>query len=137
MSDEVKIVQPALRWVATGIVPAVGVAYLVRGRNGAISLLIATALVIANAVAAAGLSMWAGRLHGLASGFVALPSFAFRMAGILAVLIALKGASFIDKPTFAISFAVTLTIVMFLEAKSFKNTPWLVRAFSKTDGVKS
>jgi hypothetical protein len=126
---ELNIVRPAVLWGGASALPAAAVAYLIRGRTGAYSALIAVGIVLLNALLAGVVSEFAGRVHGLASGFIALPSFFVRMGAILASLTALKGASFIDKPTFALSFGAAITVVLGLEARSFKRTPWLVKTF--------
>jgi hypothetical protein len=125
MSGEARMVRPAMMWGLLALPPVAGIAYLARGKHGAISAAIALGLVLANAGAAAAISALASRKHVLAAGFVSLPSFAVRMAGILVVLTLLKGASFIDKPTFALTFGATVTAVLLLEARGFKRTPWL------------
>ena len=129
MSGETRMVRPAMMWGLIALPVVTGVAYLARGTHGAISASIAAALVLANAITAAAISALAARKHIMAAGFVSLPSFAVRMAGILIVLTLLKGASFIDKPTFALTFGAAVTAVLVLEARSFRKTPWLAMTF--------
>jgi hypothetical protein len=125
MSAEGRMLRPAVIWSLVAAVPAVGIAFAVRGDHGAASAAIAIGIVLANAVVAALVSSAAGRMHALAAGFVSLPSFALRMVAILVALAALKNASFIDKPTFALTFGAAVTAVLVLEARGYVRTPWL------------
>ena len=127
------MVRPALLWSFVASVPAVGIAYLARGDHGAASAAVAIGIVLLNAIAAATISAFAGRLHTLAAGFVSLPSFAIRMGLILVALAALKNASFIDKPTFALTFGVAVTAVLVLEARGYIRTPWLALTYGKKE----
>ena len=133
MSAEARMVRPALLWSLAASVPVVGIAYAVRGDHGAASAAVAIGIVLINAVAAAAISAFAGKLHSLAAGFVSLPSFAIRMGAILVVLAALKNASFIDKPTFALTFGAAVTAVLVLEARGYIRTPWLALTYGKKE----
>ena len=131
MSAEARMVRPAVLWSVAASVPVVGIAYAARGNHGAASAAVAIGIVLLNALAAAAISAWAGRLHSLAAGFVSLPSFAVRMGAILVALAALKNASFIDRPTFALTFGAAVTAVLVLEARGYVRTPWLALTFDK------
>ena len=133
MSAEARMVRPALIWGLVASVPAVGIAYAERGDHGAASAAVAIGIVLVNALAAAGISAFAGKMHALAAGFVSLPSFAVRMALILVALSALKNASFIDKPTFALTFGTAVTAVLVLEARGYIRTPWLALTYGKKE----
>lgn len=119
------MVRGALAWGALAALPAAGVAYAVRGNGGFLSVLIAVGLVLSNAGIAALVSALAGRWGATAAGFAALPSFAARMAGVFAALVALRGASFVDEPTFALAFGLAVTAVLVWESMRWKRTPWL------------
>ena len=124
-----RIVRAALPWtVAAG---AVGAAVLVplRGTDAAASALLAAAMICGNALLSAGISALAGKLTPTGPAMFALPSFAFRMAAVLAVLRAVEGRAFVDEPVFAITFGSMLAFTLFLEARAFKRTPWLALTF--------
>src|SRR5437879_13430280 len=115
MSGEARMVRPAMIWGLVALPPVAGVAYLARGSHGAISASIALSLVIANAGVAAAISALASRKHVFAAGFVSLPSFALRMAGILVVLTVLKRASDIDTPSVATTYGAGSSAALALE----------------------
>jgi drug/metabolite transporter (DMT)-like permease len=125
MSGETTMLKHAVWWCLAAAVPVIGIAFAVRGNEGAASAAIAIGIALANAVVAALVSSAAGRLHTLAAGFVSLPSFAIRMGAILVALAFLKNAAFIDKPTFALTFGAAVTAVLVLEARGYVRTPWL------------
>ncbi|HVL33968.1 MAG TPA: hypothetical protein VM600_10360, partial [Actinomycetota bacterium] len=120
-----RLVRLALIWGSASAIPVTVIAYLVRGRDGAISALIALGIVLANAATAGLISGLAARFSTYASAMISLPSFSFRMIGIFTALASLKGRSFIDDPTFASTFAVAVVTVIWLEALAWKRTPWI------------
>jgi len=129
VSGETRIVRGALVWGAAIAVPAVGLAYLLRGSNGAVSVGIASGLVLTNAAAAAGLSALAGRISTIAAAMISLPSFAVRMLLIFLALVWLEGQPGIDRPAFALTFSIGVMLVILLEARGWKRTPWLATTF--------
>ena len=131
-----RMAKGALMWGAAAAMPAAGIAYVVRGRNGALSTLIALGIVLANAAAAAIVSAFAGKRSALGAAAISMPSFAVRMAAILAALGMLKNASFVDEPTFALTFGLAVTAVLHMEAKAWKRTPWVAMTFDKKPTLK-
>lgn len=133
MSGEARIVRGALTWGALATPPVAGLAFLVRGAGGALSVAVASAIVLANAGLAAGASALAGRASTMSAAMVALPSFAVRMIAIVLVLGWLQTVPSIDRPVFAFAFAAWVTAVLALEARGWKRTPWLVTTFGPTN----
>lgn len=130
MSGELRLVRGALRWGGVALAPVAGIAFLLRGQDGAISASLALVLVLANAGLSALISAVAGKLTPSAPMMISLPSFAVRMALIAAVLVALQGRSFLDEPVFAATFGLSILFVIVAEAKSWRRTPWIALAFS-------
>lgn len=131
MSGETRLVRGAVAWGALAAIPASTLTSVARGPDAGLSVLLAAGIVLANAALAAAISAFAGRLSTLTAAFVSLPSFAFRMLGILAALSALKGRAFVDEPAFALSFGLAVVAVLALEAASWKRTPWIALTMTK------
>lgn len=129
MAGEFRIVGAALPLASAAAVGAALVLGAVRGPDAALSVGLAAALILGNAVASAAISALAGKLTPTGPAMFALPSFAFRMAAILAVLRSLQGRTFIDEPVFAAAFGLMLALTLFLEARAYKRTPWLALTF--------
>lgn len=132
MSGEVRLVRSPIVWGSVSVVPCAAIAWLVRGADAAASIVIAVALVLANAGLAATMAALATRLGPTGPAMIAIPSFTTRMAGMFAALALLRAAAFVDKPTFALAFGVAVTGVLVGEARAWKRTPWLALAFTKT-----
>ena len=66
---------------------------------------------------------------------VALPSFAVRMAVIVALLELIKPHNLVSPPIFAASFGAAVALVLFLEARIHRRTPWLALTFSPKEEV--
>ena len=130
MSGEIKVVRGALVWGAAAMAPLAGLAYLIRGQDGAVSAALALGLVLANAGLSALISAVAGRLTPSAPMMISLPSFGVRMALIAAVLIAVQGRSFMDEPVFAATFGLSILFVIVAEATTWRRTPWIALTFS-------
>ena len=81
-----------------------GLAFLVCGTDGAASAVTAIALVLANAVVAAWMLVWAAKRQPVYFPIIAMPSYVVRMGGTLFALAKLRDAAWIDVPTFAIVF---------------------------------
>lgn len=129
MSAETLIVRGALTWGAVASVPATGLAWALRGPEGAISVAAAAALVLGNAGAAALFSAAAGRISAAAAAMVSLPSFGIRMMLMFLALTWLQGQPSIDRPVFALAFSLGVMVVIAMEARDWKRTPWLARTF--------
>lgn len=128
-NGELRMVRGALLVVAAATPPAAAIAWLARGPNGAISAVIAVAIVLANAFVSAAILAVAVKRSILMGPSLQMPSYTFRMAGILFVLAKLRNASFIDVPTFAACFAAAVVATLAAEARVFKRTPWVALTF--------
>ena len=131
-SSEARVVRGALRWGTVASIPAIGIAAWLRGPEGAISVGLAAAMVLANTWIAAALSGWAGRKTAAGAAYMAMPSFFIRMALIFTALSALRNQPFVDAPTFAVTFGVAVSIVMALEIASWRRTPWIALTMKET-----
>ena len=116
-------------WGSAAVIPAAGLAYALRGGDGAASVAIAIGLVLANAALAAGISILAGCISTMTAAMVSLPSFAFRLAIMFTALAWLRGQSYIDRPAFALTFGMAVMVVIWFEARGWKRTPWLALTF--------
>ena len=128
-NGELRMVRGAFVVVATATPPAAAVAWIVRGPNGAISVLLAVAIVLANAIVSAAVLAFAVKKSALMGPSLQMPSYAFRMAGIVFTLAKLRDASFVDAPTFAVCFAAAVVATLAVEARVYKRTPWIALTF--------
>lgn len=129
MSGEFRMVKAAVILCLAAAVPAAVAAWLVRGPNGAAGVGMALALVLANTVIAAAVLVWAGKRWPLLAPAVAMPSYAFRMAGLVFAMAKLRHASFVDAPAFAIAFGAAVVFTLFAEARAYGKTPWAALTF--------
>jgi ATP synthase protein I len=96
---------------------AFGAGYLAEGPGGAVSGLIAVAVVFAN-FAAHGLSLaWAAGVSITAVQVVALAGFVVRMAAIVGLLFALDATAFFSPAVFGITVAVGTLGLLTYEAR--------------------
>jgi hypothetical protein len=130
MSGEMRLTKGAVLWTAVAAVPASIVAGLVDGRRGVLSISIAIAIVLANALATAGISVLAGRFSPTGAAMIALPSFALRMSMVVALLELVKVTDLVIPPIFAATFAGGVALVLFIEARTYRRTPWLALTFA-------
>lgn len=130
MSGERRMVTGALRWGGAALPVVTGIAYVVRGGDGAAAAAIALAIVLANFAAAGVVSAIAGRRNPVLAAFVGMPSYAIRMPLVLVALVALDGRSFIDEPTFAAVFGAGVAGILGYEWVLWKRTPWLALTFA-------
>ncbi|HVL90738.1 MAG TPA: hypothetical protein VM841_10945, partial [Actinomycetota bacterium] len=128
-NGELRMVRSALLVVSAATPPTAAIAWLLRGPEGAISVLLAVAIVLANAFVSAAVLAFAVKRSPLMGPSLQMPSYAFRMAGIVFVLAKLRNASFVDVPTFAICFAVAVVATLAVEARVYKRTPWVALTF--------
>jgi len=126
---EFRVAYRALAGVALATAVAAVTIIPWRGTEGAVSVALAGAVVFGNLLVAASLSALAGRFSPHAAMLISMPSFAIRMAVIVALLTLLRNRPFIDAPAFAAAFAAAVVLVTALEAYSWKRTPWLVLTF--------
>jgi hypothetical protein len=109
-----------------------GLAFVARGRAGALAAALASTLVLAN-FAVAGLTLvWAARRQPVMFPAVAMPSYAFRMLGMLLALKFLKGVDAIDHTTFAVAFGAGVVALLAYECRLYAKTPWLALTFDST-----
>lgn len=124
-----RIARGALKWGAAAALPAVGLTFLIRGGDAALSAGIALGIVLVNAGLAAAISGLAGRISATAAAMISLPSFALRMIMIFLALVWLQSMPAIDRPIFAAAFAAGVVTVVALEARNWRRTPWLATTF--------
>lgn len=106
-------------------------AFLIQGGNGAASAATAIALVLANALSAAWILVWAAKRQPVYFPAIAMPSYAIRMGGMLFALAKLRGAAWIDVPTFAIVFGWGVLGSLFVEWRIWSRTPWIALTFNE------
>ncbi|HEX9696654.1 MAG TPA: hypothetical protein VGB64_10140 [Actinomycetota bacterium] len=128
-SGELRMVRGAMVAVSAATPPVAAIAWIVRGPEGAASVIIAVAIVLANAFVSALVLAVAVKRSPLMGPSLQMPSYAFRMAGIVFTLAKLRNASFVDPPTFAICFAVAVVATLAIEARIYKRTPWAALTF--------
>ena len=131
MRGEGRLISGALRAGAVALVPAVPLAWIFRGTAGALAALIALTLVVAN-IAVSGLALLiAARRAPENYPIIALPSYAFRMAGVFSVMGAVYASGSIDQPTFTVTFALGVVGILVYECVLWARTPWLALEFGK------
>lgn len=128
-NGELRMVRGALIAVSAATPPVAAIAWLLRGPEGAASVLIAVAIVLTNALVSAAVLAFAVKRSPLLGPSLQMPSYAFRMAGILFTLAKLRNASFVDPTTFAICFALAVVATLAIEMRVYKRTPWAALTF--------
>lgn len=129
MSAEIRIARDALKWGCLAVMPCALVAMLVRGFPAALSVFAAFGIVLANAGLAAVVSAGAGKISPTTPALMALPSFALRMMGVVAALVALSSVRGIDQTVFAVAFALAVVGVLVVESHRWAHTPWIAMTF--------
>lgn len=127
-----RMVKSALGWGTAVALPGIAIAYLLRGRDGALSAAIAIGIVLANAGAAGAISALAGRISTATAALVSLPSFTFRMMMVLTAFALLQGKTFIDETTFGIAFGLSVAVVLAAESVRWARTPWISLTMKET-----
>ncbi len=112
-----------------------GIAFAVRGSEGALAAVAAVGIVLANFAVSGFVLEWAARGGRFYYPAMAMPSYAIRMAGVLAALAALRGVDSIDHPTFAVTFGLGVAALLAYECRLYTKTPWLALAFSPAPAV--
>lgn len=131
MKAEGRLVWGALRAGALLLVPGTAIAFASRGTEGALAVVAALGIVVAN-LAISGLAlMWASKRSPLGFPAVALPSYAVRMMAVFGAMGAAYASPRIDDASFTIAFAVGLSGILFYECLLWARTPWLAIEFGK------
>ncbi len=104
-------------------------AFATRGPDGAAGAAIALGLVLANFAVSGALLVWTKR-NPILFPTLGLPSYAFRMLGVLMAMKALKETTFIDHPTFAVTFGAGVVALLAYECLLYARTPWLALSFT-------
>ncbi|MGH2727839.1 MAG: hypothetical protein ACRDKS_12780, partial [Actinomycetota bacterium] len=106
MKAEGRLVWGALRAGSLLLVPGAAIGFAVRGSEGALAVVAALGIVVANLAVSGVALMIAGRRAPLAGiSVVALPSYAIRMVAVFAAMGAAYANPHIDDMTFTIAFA--------------------------------
>jgi hypothetical protein len=112
-------------------VPAVAIAWTVRGRAGAFAVLVALGIVVANIAVSGLVLLIAARRTPSNYPFIAMPSYALRMAAVFGAMGAAYTSRAIDATTFTVTFAVGVVGILAYECFLWARTPWLALEFSK------
>jgi len=126
-----RLITGALRAGIVLCVPATIVAWAVRGRAGALAVVVALAIVVANLAVSALVLLIAARRAPSNYPFIAMPSYAFRMFAVFAAMAAAHSTRAIDPVTFAVAFAGGVAIILAYECVLWARTPWLALEFGK------
>jgi len=128
---ESRLIIGAFRAGGIALVPAVGIAWAVRGGSGALAALVALGIVVAN-IAVSGLVLLAAAKRSPENfPMIAMPSYALRMVAVFAAMAAAHTTSAIDAPTFTITFAAGVVVILAYECFLWARTPWLALEFGK------
>jgi hypothetical protein len=128
---EGRLVWGALRAGAFLLIPGSAVAFAFRGTEGALAVVAALGIVVANLAISGAALMIASRRSPLGFPAVALPSYAVRMLAAFGAMGAIYTSPRIDEATFTVAFAVGLTVILFYECVLWARTPWLAIEFGK------
>jgi hypothetical protein len=131
MSGEGRMAWGVLRAALLAAPFVTGLAFLVRGGNGGASAATALALVLANALSAAWMLVWAAKRQPVYFPMIAMPSYVVRMGGMLFALAKLRSADWIDVPTFAIVFGWGVLGSLVIEWRIWSRTPWIALTFGE------
>lgn len=131
MRGETRLIQGALRAGGVAVVPATAIAFLVRGTEGALAVVLALAIVVGNLVVFGLIMLFAARVFPDSAPAFAIPSYAFRMIGVFTAMAAVRSTNAIDQTTFFVAFAVGLAGILAYECFIWARTPWLALDFVK------
>lgn len=131
MRGESRLVGGAIRAGGIALVPAAGIAWMLRGRSGALAVVVALAIVVANIAVSGLVLMIASRRAPENYPLIAMPSYALRMFGVFAAMAAVHSTSTIDGPTFTVTFAAGVIGILAYECFLWARTPWLALDFGK------
>ena len=113
------------------MLPATGIAFAVRGSEGALAVLAALGIVVGNLVLFGLIMLLAVRVFPDSAPAWALPSYAFRMLGVFAAMAAVHSSDAVDPTVFSVTFAVSLAGILAYECLIWARTPWLALDFVK------
>ena len=114
---ETELVRDMLKRAVPAMPVVILVAALLAGTSGALSALLAVAVVTGNfALAAVSLS-WAARVSPVTLMATAFGGFAVRMGIVTVVILAVRHTSWINLPAFAITILATHLGLLFWESK--------------------
>lgn len=131
MSGEGRMVWAVLRAGLVAAPVVTGLAFLIRGADGAASSATAIALVLANALIAAWMLVWAAKRQPVYFPLIAMPSYVLRIGGMFLLLAKLRVADWIDVPTFAIVFGWGVLGSLVVEWRIWSRTPWIALTFGE------
>lgn len=131
MRGESRLITGALRAGGVAVLPATGIAFAVRGTEGALAVIAALGIVVGNLVLFGLIMLLARRLFPDSAPAFALPSYAFRMIAVFGAMAGVRSTSAIDATTFFVTFAVGLAGILAYECVIWARTPWLALEFVK------
>jgi hypothetical protein len=128
---EGRLILGAFRAGGILLVPAAAVAWAVRGSAGALAVVVALGIVVANIAVSGLVLLVAARRAPSNYPFIAMPSYALRMAAVFGAMGAVYTSHAIDAPTFTVTFALGVIAILSYECFLWARTPWLALEFSK------
>jgi hypothetical protein len=128
---EGRLILGACRAGGIAAVPAVVIAFALRGTPGALAAVAALGIVVANLVVSGAVLFVTARRLPDSYPMIAMPSYALRMAGVFAAMGAAYSTDAIDPTTFSITFAAGLIGILAYECVLWARTPWLALEFAK------
>ena len=131
MRGEGRLILGAFRAGGVALVPGTAVAWAVRGRAGALAVLLALGIVVGNIAVSGLVLMIAARRAPSSYPMIAMPSYALRMAVVFAAMGVAYTSRVIDAPTFTVTFALGLIGILAYECFLWARTPWLALEFGK------
>ena len=131
MRGDGRLILGAFRAGVVLLVPAAAIAWAVRGGGGALAVLVALAIVVANLVVSGLVLLIAARRAPENYPMIAMPSYALRMVGVFAAMAAVHATKAIDSQTFTVAFAVGVVWILAYECFLWARTPWLALEFGK------
>jgi len=126
-----RLITGACRAGAIALLPATALAWVVRGSAGALAVVVALGIVVANIVVSGLVLLVAARRAPGNYPFIAMPSYALRMLAVFAAMAAVHTTRAIDAPTFAVAFALGVVGILAYECVLWARTPWLALEFGK------
>ncbi len=131
MRGEGLLIVGAVRAGAVAALPGVALAFAFRGTPGALAVLVALGIVVANLVVSGLILLIAARRLPDSYPMFAMPSYVVRMMLVFGAMAAVRSTSAIDPTTFALTFAIGLTGILAYECQLWSRTPWLALEFIK------